>query len=101
MSGALINNKVQYPDEPAPFFKAIDIMTKHLVIMVGGIGVANYGIDKDNIDAYEYSNGYYQKAGDEESFKELYRLSELSSDEDAYHSLLISVPLKWDTNGYK
>lgn len=51
-------------------------------------GVANYGIDKDNIDAYEYSNGYYQKAGDEESFKELYRLSELSSDEDAYHSLL-------------
>ena len=31
---------------------------------------ANYGYDKDNVDAFEYSNGYFQKAGDNMAYQE-------------------------------
>ncbi len=47
-------------------------------------GSANYGYDKDNMDAFEYSNGYFQKAGDDTSFREWVNLSSGVSDDANY-----------------
>ncbi len=45
---------------------------------------ANYGYDKDNIDAFEYSNGYFQKGGDRTSFQEWLNLSAQVADDAKY-----------------
>ena len=47
-------------------------------------GTANYGYDKDNMDAFEYSNGYFQKAGDDTAFREWVDLSSQVSSPDKY-----------------
>lgn len=50
-------------------------------------GTANYGFDKDSIDAFEYSNGYYQKAGDNRAFREWVTLSAGAKDSAVYEAL--------------
>lgn len=50
-------------------------------------GTANYGYDKDSIDAFEYSNGYYQKAGDNQAFREWVTLSAGAKDSAVYEAL--------------
>lgn len=50
-------------------------------------GTANYGFDKDSIDAFEYSNGYYQKAGTDEAFRRWVSLSTGAADSAVYERL--------------
>lgn len=50
-------------------------------------GTANYGYDDDNMDAFEYSNGYFQMAGDTEAYNEWAELSQQADDEYAYEML--------------
>ena len=48
---------------------------------------ANYGYDKDFMDAFEYSNGYFQKAGDNKAYNEWVSLAANASDEATYDVL--------------
>lgn len=50
-------------------------------------GTANYGYDKDNIDAYEYAGGYKQKAGDNKAFSEWTSLATNASSDATYQVL--------------
>ncbi|MBP1539683.1 MAG: lamin tail domain-containing protein [Prevotella sp.] len=50
-------------------------------------GTANYGYDKDNIDAYEYAGGYKQKAGDNKAFNEWTSLATNASSDATYQVL--------------
>ncbi len=50
-------------------------------------GTANYGYDDDEMDAFEYSNGYFQKAGTKDAFNEWLNLSRRATDDDAYEQL--------------
>lgn len=50
-------------------------------------GAANYGYDDDEMDAFEYSNGYFQKAGTKEAFDEWLRLSKRAADDDVYDEI--------------
>ena len=56
-------------------------------------GTANYGYDKDEMDAFEYSNGYYQKAGDDEAFREWVNLSAQAADDSKYQALREKVDM--------
>lgn len=53
-------------------------------------GYANYGIDTDEIDAFEMSvdSGYVQKSGTKEMFRQWYTLSANAADELAYQQIL-------------
>lgn len=48
---------------------------------------ANYGYDKDNLDAFEYANGYFQKAGDQQSFRQWVDLAAQAEDPAIYAQL--------------
>jgi len=50
-------------------------------------GTANYGYDDDNMDAFEYSNGYFQKAGTRESFDNWLSLSRNATDDSVYDQI--------------
>ena len=50
-------------------------------------GTANYGYDDDEMDAFEYSNGYFQKAGTKDAFNEWLNLSRRATDDDTYEQL--------------
>lgn len=50
-------------------------------------GTANYGYDDDEMDAFEYSNGYFQKAGTKDAFNEWLALSRNATDDTAYEQL--------------
>lgn len=50
-------------------------------------GTANYGYDDDEMDAFEYSNGYFQKAGTKDAFNEWLSLSMRADEDDAYEKL--------------
>lgn len=58
-------------------------------------GYANYGIDTDEIDAFEMSvdSGYVQKDGTKEAFRQWYSLAENSTDQLAWQQLLDLVDL--------
>lgn len=50
-------------------------------------GTASYGYDDDLMDAFEYSNGYFQMAGTKEAFTEWHRLSQNARDEATYEKI--------------
>ena len=50
-------------------------------------GTANYGYDDDKMDAFEYSNGYFQKAGTKDAFNEWLSLSRRANEDDTYEKL--------------
>ena len=50
-------------------------------------GTANYGYDKDEMDAFEYSNGYFQKGGDNKSFRQWVSLAQRAGDDDAWQQI--------------
>lgn len=58
-------------------------------------GYANYGIDTDEIDAFEMSvdSGYVQKDGTKEAFHEWYSLAQNAADQLAWQQLLDLVDL--------
>ncbi|MBQ8047552.1 MAG: lamin tail domain-containing protein [Prevotella sp.] len=56
-------------------------------------GTANYGYDKDEMDAFEYSNGYFQKAGDNKAFREWVSLSAQASNDAVYQTLREKVDM--------
>ena len=56
-------------------------------------GTANYGYDKDNIDAYEYAGGYIQKAGDNKAFNEWVSLAANASSDAIYQVLRDKVDI--------
>ena len=50
-------------------------------------GYANYGYDDDAMDAFEYSNGYFQMAGTKESFNRWKNLAQGCSNPNTYEQL--------------
>lgn len=50
-------------------------------------GTANYGYDDDAMDAFEYSNGYFQMAGTRDAFNEWVDLARRASDDNAYEQI--------------
>ena len=50
-------------------------------------GAANYGYDDDQMDAFEYSNGYFQKAGTKDAFNTWLNLSKRAANDDVYNQL--------------
>ena len=50
-------------------------------------GAANYGYDDDEMDAFEYSNGYFQKGGTKDAFSEWLSLSKRAADDDVYNEI--------------
>ena len=56
-------------------------------------GTANYGYDDDEMDAFEYSNGYFQKAGTKEAFNEWLTLSRKAADDATYELLRQKVDM--------
>ncbi len=50
-------------------------------------GTANYGYDDDEMDAFEYSNGYFQMAGTRDAFDNWQNLSYKAADADTYETL--------------
>ena len=50
-------------------------------------GAANYGYDDDEMDAFEYSNGYFQKAGTKDAFSEWLALSKRAADDEVYNEI--------------
>ena len=56
-------------------------------------GVANYGYDDDEMDAFEYSNGYFQKAGTKDAFNEWLTLSRRAANDEAYDELRRKVDM--------
>ena len=50
-------------------------------------GSSNYGYDDDEMDAFEYSNGYFQMAGTKDAFNEWLNLSRRATDDDTYEQL--------------
>jgi hypothetical protein len=54
-------------------------------------GTANYGYDDDEMDAFEYSNGYFQMAGTRDSFDNWYNLSANAADAETYNTLRSEV----------
>lgn len=61
-------------------------------------GAANYGYDDDEMDAFEYSNGYFQMAGTKDSFNEWLNLSRNAADESAYETMRQKVDMDEYTN---
>ena len=56
-------------------------------------GTSNYGYDDDEMDAFEYSNGYFQKAGTKDAFNEWLTLSKKATDENIYNVLRQKVDM--------
>ncbi len=50
-------------------------------------GTANYGYDDDMMDAFEYSNGYFQKAGTKDAFSRWLQMSANVEDDAVYEQL--------------
>lgn len=50
-------------------------------------GYANYGYDDDEMDAFEYSNGYFQMAGTKNAFNKWKELASRSSDRQVYEEM--------------
>ena len=56
-------------------------------------GTANYGYNDDEMDAFEYSNGYFQKAGTKDAFNEWLTLSKKATDDNIYNVLRQKVDM--------
>lgn len=56
-------------------------------------GAANYGYDDDEMDAFEYSNGYFQKAGTKAAFSEWLSLSRKATDDNVYNLIREKVDM--------
>ncbi len=50
-------------------------------------GTANYGYDDDMMDAFEYSNGYFQKSGTKDAFNKWLQMSANVEDNAVYEQL--------------
>ncbi len=50
-------------------------------------GTANYGYDDDMMDAFEYSNGYFQKEGTRDAYDEMVSLSASADNDDVYDEM--------------
>lgn len=61
-------------------------------------GYANYGYDDDEMDAFEYSNGYFQMAGTKESFNRWKSLAQGCSSQNTYEQLKQLVDIDEVTN---
>ena len=61
-------------------------------------GYANYGYDDDEMDAFEYSNGYFQMAGTKESFNRWKNLAQGCSSQNTYEQLKQLVDIDEVTN---
>lgn len=61
-------------------------------------GTANYGYDDDQMDAFEYSNGYVQASGTRDAFDALLALSAQAADSAAYARLCQMVDIDEYTN---
>lgn len=56
-------------------------------------GTANYGYDDDEMDAFEYSNGYFQKAGTKDAFSKWLSLSKRAADDEVYNEIRQKVDM--------
>lgn len=56
-------------------------------------GTANYGYDDDLMDAFEYSNGYFQMAGTRAAFDEWLNLSRSAADDAVYEQICQRVDI--------
>ena len=61
-------------------------------------GYANYGYDDDEMDAFEYSNGYFQMAGTREAFDRWGQLAQDCSSPETYEELKQLVDIDEVTN---
>lgn len=61
-------------------------------------GTANYGYDDDEMDAFEYSNGYFQMAGTKDAFRDVMNLSTRASDNAVYKQICQLVDIDEYTN---
>lgn len=61
-------------------------------------GYANYGYDDDNMDAFEYSNGYFQMAGTKDAFNRWQSLAQGCSSQSTYEQLKQLVDIDEVTN---
>lgn len=61
-------------------------------------GYANYGYDDDEMDAFEYSNGYFQMAGTKDSFNQWKYLAQNCSSQSTYEQLKELVDIDEVTN---
>lgn len=61
-------------------------------------GYANYGYDDDEMDAFEYSNGYFQKAGTKDAFNLWKSLAQGCSSPNTYEQLKELVDIDEVTN---
>ncbi len=61
-------------------------------------GTANYGYDDDEMDAFEYSNGYFQMAGTKDAFNEWLSIARNAADASAYETLRQKVDIDEYTN---
>jgi len=61
-------------------------------------GYAYYGYDDDEMDAFEYSNGYFQMAGTKDAFNRWKNLAQGSSSQNTYEQLKQLVDIDEVTN---
>ena len=61
-------------------------------------GYANYGYDDDEMDAFEYSNGYFQMAGTKDAFNRWGQLAQGCSSQNTYEELKQLVDIDEVTN---
>ena len=61
-------------------------------------GYANYGYDDDEMDAFEYSNGYFQMAGTKDAFNRWKNLAQRCSSQNTYEELKQLVDIDEVTN---
>ena len=61
-------------------------------------GYANYGYDDDEMDAFEYSNGYFQMAGTKDAFNRWKTLAQNCSSQSTYEQLKQLVDIDEVTN---
>ncbi len=61
-------------------------------------GYANYGYDDDEMDAFEYSNGYFQMAGTKDSFNQWKYFAQNCSSQNTYEQLKQLVDIDEVTN---
>ena len=61
-------------------------------------GYANYGYDDDEMDAFEYSNGYFQMAGTKDAFNRWKTLAQNCSSQSTYEELKQLIDIDEITN---
>ncbi|MBO4550830.1 MAG: CotH kinase family protein, partial [Bacteroidaceae bacterium] len=61
-------------------------------------GYANYGYDDDEMDAFEYSNGYFQMAGTKQAFNQWKNLAQNCSSQSTYEELKQLIDIDEITN---